>query len=351
MSLWAAWLQGKVAMIYSWPPTGRMSAGYSQSDKAISFIPQSSIAGKVGYAIVPGGHPEHAFGFNKALAADSANPEAAYLFMQWACSPPGVAGALHAALRAARPVPDLALQVGALRRTLPERAGISEEPQQLRQCRACSTRSCRARRTTSCRSTACARRCGPGTDPMEALKTAAAEWDMTTENLGVESQKAFYEEFLKLPGADRRQHGGSAGHGGEALAAATRTAGRLPVRRSARAVPPPAPSGGTARPILSKKACATWPTASQSATIASRLRAGGFRRRAAATGASSGCWSRPAALLILAISIYPLLFSIWVAVRQLRLPDSRPRLRRPEELRAGHLRSGRRATRSWSPSC
>ncbi|MCB1487854.1 MAG: extracellular solute-binding protein, partial [Bauldia sp.] len=66
VSLWVAWLQGKVAMIYSWPPTGRMSAGYSQSDKAISFIPQSSIAGKVGYAIVPGGHPEHAFGFNKA---------------------------------------------------------------------------------------------------------------------------------------------------------------------------------------------------------------------------------------------------------------------------------------------
>ncbi len=40
-----------------------------------------------------------------------------------------------------------------------------------------------------------------GTDPMEALQTAAAEWDMTTDNLGAESQKAFYEEFLKLPGA------------------------------------------------------------------------------------------------------------------------------------------------------
>ena len=24
VSLWVAWLQGKVAMIYSWPPTGRM---------------------------------------------------------------------------------------------------------------------------------------------------------------------------------------------------------------------------------------------------------------------------------------------------------------------------------------
>ena len=33
------------------------------------------------------------------------------------------------------------------------------------------------------------------------IKTAAAEWDATTENLGVDSQKAFYEEFLKLPGA------------------------------------------------------------------------------------------------------------------------------------------------------
>src|SRR4026209_144953 len=54
VSVWVAWLQGKVAMIYSWPPTGRMTANYSQSDKAISFVPQSTIAGKEGYAIVPG---------------------------------------------------------------------------------------------------------------------------------------------------------------------------------------------------------------------------------------------------------------------------------------------------------
>ena len=40
-----------------------------------------------------------------------------------------------------------------------------------------------------------------GTDPMEALKTAAAEWDATTENLGVDAQKGFYKEYLKLPGA------------------------------------------------------------------------------------------------------------------------------------------------------
>ena len=74
VAVWAAFLQGKVAMIYSWPPSGRMAANYSQSDKAISFVPQSAIAGKVGYAIVPGGHPEHATGYVKSLSADSGQP-------------------------------------------------------------------------------------------------------------------------------------------------------------------------------------------------------------------------------------------------------------------------------------
>ena len=64
VSLWAAFLTGKVAMIYSWPPTGRMTAGYSQTATAINFIPQSQIAGKVGYAVVPG-NPEHATGLQQ----------------------------------------------------------------------------------------------------------------------------------------------------------------------------------------------------------------------------------------------------------------------------------------------
>src|SRR5205807_8868403 len=88
VGLWVAWLQGKVAMIFSWPPTGRMSENYSQRDKAISFVPHSEIASKVGYAVMPGNNAEMASGYVKALAADSANAEAAYLFMQWVTSPP-----------------------------------------------------------------------------------------------------------------------------------------------------------------------------------------------------------------------------------------------------------------------
>ena len=40
-----------------------------------------------------------------------------------------------------------------------------------------------------------------GADPKQALETAAAEWDETTDRLGVDAQKGYYTEFLKLPGA------------------------------------------------------------------------------------------------------------------------------------------------------
>lgn len=199
VSLWAAWLQGKVAMIYSWPPTGRMTAGYSQSDKAINFIPQSTIADKVGYAIVPG-NPEHATGYNKALAADSANLDAAYLFMQWAVSPPVslsrvmlpyslrdpyrlshfksdlYAGLFPTAKDYLRNLNNSA-NVGLLDMIMPgwQDYALSID-------RMCTS-------------------VWAGTDPKAALETAAAEWDVTTDRLGKDSQKAFFEEYKKLPGS------------------------------------------------------------------------------------------------------------------------------------------------------
>jgi multiple sugar transport system substrate-binding protein len=199
VSLWVAWLQGKVAMIYSWPPTGRMTAGYSQSAKAINFIPQSTIADKVGYALVPG-NPEHATGYNKALSADSANLDAAYLFMQWATSPPVSLArvmlpyALRDPYRLSHYKSDLyrslfpsakeylvnlcnSANVGLLDMIMPgwQDYALSID-------RMCTS-------------------VWAGTDAKAALDTAAAEWNTTTERLGVDSQKAFYAEFKKLPGS------------------------------------------------------------------------------------------------------------------------------------------------------
>ncbi|MER8440602.1 extracellular solute-binding protein [Mesorhizobium sp. M1312] len=199
VSLWAAFLTGKVAMIYSWPPSGRMAANYSQSATAINFIPQSQIAGKVGYAVVPG-NPEHATGYNKALSADSANPEAAYLFMQWACSPPvslarcmlpyalrdpyrishfksELYGALFPSAKEYLSNLNNSANVGLLDPIMP---GAQDYFLSL-------DRMCTA--------------VWAGADPKASLETAAAEWNETTDRLGVDSQKAFYTEFLKLPGA------------------------------------------------------------------------------------------------------------------------------------------------------
>ena len=124
-------------MLFSWPPTGRMTANYSQSDKAINFVPASTIADKVGYAVVPGGHPEHATGYAKALSADSQNPEAAYLFMQWVTSPP-VSLVRTMVPYSLRDPYRLSHYKSELYRALwPDGEGLPRQPQQFRQRRPC----------------------------------------------------------------------------------------------------------------------------------------------------------------------------------------------------------------------
>ncbi len=79
----AVFLKGEAAMTISWPPYGRFAAGYLGDEEALSWVPKSQIAGKVGYALPPGGHPELAAGFALSVASTSKNKEAAYLFIQW----------------------------------------------------------------------------------------------------------------------------------------------------------------------------------------------------------------------------------------------------------------------------
>jgi multiple sugar transport system substrate-binding protein len=199
VSLWAAFLTGKVAMIYSWPPSGRMSAGYSQTAEEINFVPKSQIAGKVGYAVVPG-NPEHATGFNKALSADSANPDAAYLMMQWMTSPPVSLArvmlpyALRDPYRLSHFTSDLYAELWpdakAYLINLNNSANVALLDPIIPGAQDYFLSLDRAATSV-----------WAGTDPKAALETAAAEFDATTERLGVDSQKAFYTEFLKLPGA------------------------------------------------------------------------------------------------------------------------------------------------------
>ena len=79
----SAFLVGDTAMTISWPPYGRWAAGYGTEEKALSWVPKTQIAGKVGYAMPPGGHPQLAAGFALSIAANSKKKVPAYLFIQW----------------------------------------------------------------------------------------------------------------------------------------------------------------------------------------------------------------------------------------------------------------------------
>ncbi len=70
-------------MTISWPPYGRWAAGYGTEEKALSWVPKTQVAGKVGYAMPPGGHPQLAAGFALSVSANSKKKEPAYLFIQW----------------------------------------------------------------------------------------------------------------------------------------------------------------------------------------------------------------------------------------------------------------------------
>lgn len=200
VALWVAWLQGKVAMIFSWPPSGRISAGYSQTDTAINFIPQSSIAGKVGYAVMPGKNGEHAGAFVKAVAADSANLEAAYLYMQWATSP-AVSLARCMLPYALRDPYRLSHFTSPLYRALWPDAkdylvGLNNA--------ANSAVIDMTMTGASDYALSVDRMCTAvwaGQDPKAALDACAAEWDATTEKLGVDPQRESYLNFKKQPGA------------------------------------------------------------------------------------------------------------------------------------------------------
>ena len=82
----SAWMSGQVAMIGgTWPPIGRWSEGTTAEQ--LSWVPETQVAGKVGYSVMPMGHSLHNGGFSLGVSSQSPNKEAAYLFTQWMTSP------------------------------------------------------------------------------------------------------------------------------------------------------------------------------------------------------------------------------------------------------------------------
>jgi multiple sugar transport system substrate-binding protein len=196
----AAFLQGQTAMTISWPPYGRWAAGYGTEEEALSWVPKSTIAGKVGYALPPGGHPQLAAGFALSVASTSKNKEAAYLFIQWLNSEDASLQRVQLPYALRDPFRDshftsaeylakwpdakdylAALGEGAKTGLLDLSLLQTDKYEEV------------LRQMIS--------KLWAGEDPKAIADTAAAEWDAITEKIGVDKQKAVYQAWAAKSGA------------------------------------------------------------------------------------------------------------------------------------------------------
>ena len=196
----AAFLQGQTAMTISWPPYGRWAAGYGTDQEALNWVPKTQIAGKVGYAMTPGGHPELAAGFCLSISSTSKNKDAAYLFIQWLNSEAismervQLPYTLRDPFRDSQYVsaeylsrwPDAkdylaTLQEGAQNGLLDLSILQTDKYEEV------------LRQMIS--------KLWAGDDPKAIADAAAADWDAITEKIGVDKQKAAYANWASKSGA------------------------------------------------------------------------------------------------------------------------------------------------------
>ncbi len=197
MEVLSGWMEGKLAMIITWPPIGRWGAGYGDTAKQMSWVPASTVKGKVGYMLQPDGRPTLAGGFNIGVSADSPNKEAAYLFAQWMTSPEISLQRVMLPFSLRDPYRKSHFESALYRSAWPE------APEYLDKLQEADTGQWElgipgAREYMEAIDNATTAAYA-GKDPQAALDEAAARWDKITERLGVDSQKAAYEQWLQNP--------------------------------------------------------------------------------------------------------------------------------------------------------
>jgi multiple sugar transport system substrate-binding protein len=211
LTMWNIWLQGKTAMLYTWPPTGRISENYAQRDKAFSFLPKSKIVGKVGYTLVPGGNGQ----FNavvRCVSADSENIEAAYLFTQWNTSPSislqrvMLPYSLRDPYRLShyRSKKYASLWKGASDYLKALCEGANHGVTELIMSGAADYMSSLDRAMTAIYA---------GKDVKSTLDATAKEWDAITSKIGVDKARASYLNYLKLTGSTTKTTAAAKGIG------------------------------------------------------------------------------------------------------------------------------------------
>jgi multiple sugar transport system substrate-binding protein len=196
----AAFLQGQTAMTISWPPYGRWAAGYGTEEEALSWVPKSTIAGKVGYALPPGGHPQLAAGFALSVASTSKNKEAAYLFIQWLNSEDASLQRVQLPYALRDPFRDSHFTSAEYLAKWPDAKDYLATLKQGAETGLLDLSLLQTDRYEEVLRQAISK-LWAGDDPKAILDQAAAEWDAVTERIGVEKQKAVYQDWASKSGA------------------------------------------------------------------------------------------------------------------------------------------------------
>jgi multiple sugar transport system substrate-binding protein len=196
----AAFLSGQTAMTISWPPYGRWAAGYGTDEEVLSWVPKSTIAGKVGYALPPGGHPELAAGFALSVASTSKNKEAAYLFIQWLNSEEISMQRVQLPYALRDPFRDSHFTSAEYQAKWPDAKEYLAVLKQGSETGLLDLSLLQTDKYEEVLRQAISKLWG-GEDAKSILDAAAAEWDAITEKVGLDKQKAVYQSWAAKSGA------------------------------------------------------------------------------------------------------------------------------------------------------
>ncbi len=193
-------LSGESAMAISWPPVGRWAAGYGRDSEALAWLPESRVAGLIGYAPTPGGHPELAVGFSLSVASGSRNKEAAYLFVQWMNSEEISLQRVMLPYALRDPFRESHFTSEEYMALWPEAPEYLETLKRGAETGLLDLSLIQTDRYEEGIRQALSRLWG-GEDAQAILDDLAAQWDQLTDRIGVENQKRVYADWSSKPNA------------------------------------------------------------------------------------------------------------------------------------------------------
>ena len=197
-SQFGSYLKGELAMTSFWPPLGRWAEG-GERPTQLSFVPETSIAGKTSYAVLPGGWTEMATGYNMAVWSKSTKKDLAYWFIQWMTSPEISLQRVMLPYALRDPYRLTHINSTAYRNAWPNAGDYLDTLKDAANNRTLIDLLIPGGGQYSQAYSEASSAILGGKDIQESLNEAAVKWDAITDRIGRDKQKQNYASFLNLP--------------------------------------------------------------------------------------------------------------------------------------------------------